>query len=361
MVKTSPRELLQLPGQWSIAQVQGALKAALDGSGPALAFGSTTQRSVDANIAVVIPTSGSTGNAKEVALSADAIIASARAAHQYLGAQQGEQWSLLLPINHIAGVNVLVRSLELGSRLLDCRSSAPATPAEFTSVVPTQLFRALNGDDQLLAHLTEARAVLVGGAATPVPLMAAAISRNINIVTTYGMSEMSGGCIYNNEPLTGVDARVDQHGVIVLRGPMRASTYLGDESAWRKTTDGEWFVTSDIGEFRDGKLFVHGRVDDQIISGGEKISLSLIERELCAKFQNQSFMTFPLPSLEWGTTLGLASDGELDRDEIKSHLREKFGAHAVPKEFLASVGLPYTSIGKPDRPRLRAIFERQVQ
>ena len=72
-------------------------------------------------------------------------------------------------------------------------------------------------------------------------------------------------------------------------------------------------------------------------------------------------MTFPLPSLEWGTTLGLASDGELDRDEIKSHLREKFGAHAVPKEFLASVGLPYTSIGKPDRPRLRAIFERQVQ
>jgi O-succinylbenzoic acid--CoA ligase len=359
MVKTSPRELLPVPSEWSIAQVQQALQAALDGSGPALAFGPTRHKSVPAEIAIVIPTSGSTGVAKEVALSAAAVIASARAAHTYLNAVEGERWSLLLPISHIAGVNVLVRALELKSELVDLRKGGIYEEVAFTSVVPTQLFRALNGDQALLAHLQQARAVLVGGAATPLPLISAAINKNINIVTTYGMSEMSGGCIYNNEPLLGVDARVDQHGVIALSGAMRATTYLGADELWKLSNDGDWFVTSDIGEFRDGKLFIHGRIDDQIISGGEKISLSLIERKLNNKFPTQSFMSFSVASVEWGAILCLASESEIDVAAVKEFLRAAVGSHAVPKEFFAPITLPFTSIGKADRPKLRALFERQ--
>ena len=359
MVNTSPRELLNVPTEWPIAQVQLALRAALDGTGPALAFGPTRHKSVPAQIAVVIPTSGSTGDAKEVALTASAIIASARAAHQFLSAETGQRWSLLLPINHIAGVNVLVRALELGTDIIDLRKGGIYQRAEFTSVVPTQLYRALNGDEALLQHLQEARAVLVGGAATPLPLMSAAINKNINIVTTYGMSEMSGGCIYNNMPLEGVDARVDQHGVIALRGPMRAFTYLGADDAWAKTSDGDWFVTSDVGEFRDGKLFIHGRIDDQIISGGEKISLSLIENELNKRYSSQAFMTFSVASVEWGSILCLASDAQIEIEEVKNYLRETIGSHAVPKEYFSPITLPLTSIGKPDRSKLRAAFERQ--
>lgn len=358
MVKTSPRELLQIPNEWSIAQVAGALAATLDGSGPALAFGPTSHKSVDSKIAVVIPTSGSTGDAKEVALTAAALKASAAAAHEYLGAKESERWSLLLPINHIAGVNVLVRALALKSELVDCRIATTYPDAEFTSVVPTQLFRALNGDAKLLAHLQNARAVLVGGAATPVSLMSAAINKNINIVTTYGMSEMSGGCIYNNEPLAGVKVRVDQSGTIALAGPMQAQTYLGSQEMWEKSTEGEWFITSDIGEYRDGKLFIHGRRDDQIISGGEKISLAHVERELNEQFQNQSFMTFSIPSLEWGSVLCLASDSEIDQEVVKDFLRKKLGPHSVPKEFFVD-SLPFTALGKPDRPKLRAAFEGQ--
>ena len=359
MVTTSPRELFSLPNEWPIAQVQLALAAALDGSGPALAFGPTRHTHVPAEIAVVIPTSGSTGDAKEVALTAAAIMASAHAAHQYLGAQNGESWSLLLPINHIAGVNVLVRALALGTDVLDLRKSTSYGAAHYTSVVPTQLFRALNGDQALLTHLQSARAVLVGGAATPVPLMAAAINNKINIVTTYGMSEMSGGCIYNNEPLPGVEARVCDEGVISLKGSMRADTYLGAEALWEKTTDGDWFITSDIGELRDGKLFIHGRIDDQIISGGEKISLAHIERELNQRFTSQSFMTFSLPSVEWGAILCVASDQEIDQEEVKAFLRQSQGAHAIPKEFFAPTSLPLTAIGKPDRHKLRATYEKQ--
>jgi len=359
MVKTSPRELLQIPNEWSIAQVAVALAATLDGSGPALAFGPTSHKSVDSKIAVVIPTSGSTGDAKEVALTAAALKASAAAAHEYLGAKESEHWSLLLPINHIAGVNVLVRALALKSELVDCRIATTYPDAEFTSVVPTQLFRALNGDQALLTHLQSAKAVLVGGAATSVPLMAAAINNKINIVTTYGMSEMSGGCVYNNEPLRGVDVRVSAEGVISLKGEMQASTYLGADSVWEKTTDGDWFITSDVGELRDGKLFIHGRIDDQIISGGEKISLAHIERELNQKFPSQTFMTFSLPSVEWGAILGVASDQLIDEKAVKTFLRESLGSHSVPKEFFSPTSLPLTSIGKPDRHKLRATYEKQ--
>jgi len=358
MVKTSLRELLALPHEWSIAQVQEALAAALDGSGPAIAFGPTRHTHVAADIAVVIPTSGSTGEAKEVALSAQAILSSAHAAHNYLRAQSSERWSLLLPINHIAGVNVLVRALALDTEVIDLRKSTRYQDAHYTSVVPTQLFRALNGDSALLAHLQNARAVLVGGAATPVPLMAAAINNKINIVTTYGMSEMSGGCVYNNEPLPGVEVKVSPEGVISLKGPMRASTYLGAEELWQRATDSEWFVTSDVGELREGKLFIHGRIDDQIISGGEKISLAHIETELNKRFTSQSFMTFALPSVEWGAILCVASDQEIDEAAVKDYLRSTHGAHAIPKEFFAPTSLPVTALGKPDRHKLRATYEK---
>jgi len=262
MVNKSPRELLQVPSAWSTTHTLEALDAALTGTGPALAFGPTHYSEVDSQIAVVIPTSGSTGSAKEVALTADALLASARASHTYLGAQRGERWSLLLPTHHIAGVNVLVRALALQSDLSD-------DDFEYTSIVPTQLFRALQERGRFLVSLQNAKAVLVGGAATSTELLKSARESGINVVTTYGMSEMSGGCVYNNDPLPGVEVEIRDSGAIALRGPMQASEYLG--GALTLTDDAGWFVTSDAGYLKDGKLFVTGRLDDQIISGGEKI------------------------------------------------------------------------------------------
>ena len=219
MVNKSPRELLQVPSAWSTTHTLEALDAALTGTGPALAFGPTHYSEVDSQIAVVIPTSGSTGSAKEVALTADALLASARASHTYLGAQRGERWSLLLPTHHIAGVNVLVRALALQSDLSD-------DDFEYTSIVPTQLFRALQERGRFLVSLQNAKAVLVGGAATSAELLKSARESGINVVTTYGMSEMSGGCVYNNDPLPGVEVEIRDSGAIALRGPMQASQYL---------------------------------------------------------------------------------------------------------------------------------------
>ena len=355
---SSPRDLLQVPQEWSITQIALALESALDGRGPALAFGSSRFSTVPAEIAVVIPTSGSTGAPKEVAISAAALIASINAAHEYLEASAGDRWSLLLPINHIAGVNVLIRALALRSEIADLRKSIKDSNVEFTAIVPTQLYRALNGDDDLLKHIQRAKAVLVGGASTSQALLEDAHAHGINVITTYGMSEMSGGCVYNSKALPGVSVMTDEAGRIMLKGPMRATTYLGNPESWQRATDGEWFLTSDIGSVIDGSLRVHGRIDDQIISGGEKISLNSLEDFLNSTLAPQKFMTCALPDQQWGQVLCLASDLEVNHDHVKNIIRQEFGAHAIPKFFLGTTDLPLTSIGKPDRQTLADKFER---
>ena len=347
MVNKSPRELFQIPVTWSGTQIMASLEQALDGSGPALAFGPTKYNSVASDIAVVIPTSGSTGAPKEVALSSSALRASAQAAHRFLNASVGDTWSLLLPTNHIAGINVLVRALDLGSSLVESNY-------QFTAIVPTQLYRALHGDAELRSALQSAKAVLVGGAATDDQLLDQATAAGINVVTTYGMSEMSGGCVYNNEPLAGVDVDVREDGRIALRGSMQATSYLGVDEPFADSEG--WFLTNDAGYMKDGKLFVTGRIDDQIISGGEKISLAAIDAFLNANFENE-FISCAIPNPEWGQSLCIAATGTFNREEVKSALREEFGRHAVPKYFLESAQLPRTSLQKPDRQTLAKRFE----
>ena len=124
---------------------------------------------------------------KEVFLTSTALISSARASNKFIGAKSGQTWSLLLPLTHVAAVNVIVRSMELGTTPIDLRNFEGEFPkADYTAIVPTQLFRALNGDQQLLSHLQSAKAVLVGGAALSQTLRKQAELAGVKIVTTYG-------------------------------------------------------------------------------------------------------------------------------------------------------------------------------
>jgi len=350
------RELLTVLPEWELPQVTDSLQAALAGTGPALAFEPTSRTHVSEEVAVVILTSGSTGAAKEVAYTPNALRASARAAHTFLGAQPGDTWSLLLPINHIAGVNVLVRALELATKVLDFRNTNNYCTAQFTSVVPTQLHRALNGDHELLAHLQSARYVLAGGTATNEALLTQATAAGIKVVTTYGMSEMSGGCIYNNEPLASVEVEVDETGLIRLRGPMMAHGYLNRPDLWHEATSDGWFTTNDLGTLIDGRLHITGRADDIIISGGEKISLSAVDAVLNNHFAPQQFIAVGVPDLEWGTKLCIASDSEINLEATREVLRSKMGNHASPKAFLTLPALPMRGIGKPNRDAVVGYF-----
>ncbi len=351
MEMSSQREIRRASPTWSIRELAVEITAALAAKSPAIGFGEVTSKLVEKNIAIVIATSGSTGLIKEVAFTPEALIASARASNAFIGAGLGSQWSLLLPVTHIAAVNVIIRSIQVGTIPIDLRTFDGEYPqVDFTSIVPTQLFRALNSDNHLLRHLQTTRAVLVGGAALAPSLRKAAQDMGIKIIETYGMSETSGGCIYEGKALNGVEFAITDQGFIKIRGDVLASGYLRTSDLFQ-LKDG-WFITNDLGEIIDDTLKVRGRKDDVIITGGENLSLVSIEATLSLRYPNLEFAAFALEDLQWGQALHLAIVGEFNETEISLYLEAALGNIAKPKGFHALSSLPLLGIGKVDRLRL---------
>jgi O-succinylbenzoic acid--CoA ligase len=341
------RDLIPIQAEWSIPQLQENLAVALEGSGAALSTTQTQTKQVANEVALVVNTSGSTGDSKSVVLSSAALIASANASHKYLGASPGDSWSLLLPTTHIAGLNVIVRATALGSRVIDNRNTENYVDADFVSIVPTQLYKALTSDSKLLEHLTAAEAVLVGGAPLSDKLKKEAANKHVKIITTYGMTEMSGGCVYNQKPLDGVDVKISDAGLIQISGPMIASGYLLANGQLEKFADSESFDTTDLGEITNGMLKVLGRVDDVIISGGEKISLSGVEEIIRQILPKMDLITFAMADDLWGEKLCLASTSLIDLDDLRTSLNSIL----TPKEIFLFEEIPTTMLGKPDRKR----------
>ena len=359
MEQNAQRELRTANPEWTVSESMARIAKALVSDGPALIFGHSSLTEVPSRISVVVSTTGSSGTSKEVGLSASALLSSARASNKALGAEFGNSWSLLLPLTHIAGINVLVRALELGTEPIDLRNHQGEYPrADFTAIVPTQLFKALNGDQQLLAHLVDAKAVLVGGAALTTDLHLQAEKAGINIVVTYGMTETSGGCVYNGLPLEGIEISITPEKRIAIKGQVLAHTYLGAEALWDTQYKDGWFHSSDIGRIENEKLIVEGRSDDVIISGGENISLSAIESSLHAHFPHKNFAAFSVKDSKWGDALhvAIAGDGFPSEEEIAQYLGEQFGDFSKPKGFLHLPELPLIGIGKVDRKKLTELL-----
>lgn len=256
---------------------------------------------------LVVRTSGSTGEPKDVRLSRDAVLASATASAARLGGPG--QWLLALPVTGVGGLQVLVRSLLAGAEpvLLDEHADLEravaamrpptAAPRRFASLVPTQLHRlAQAGRLDVVASLD---AVLVGGAAVDPALLERSREAGVRVVRTYGMSETSGGCVYDGVPLDGVDLRivepVDRVGRVQVSGPVLFDGY-GDEPRV-----GAWFDTADLGRVDDGVLSVVGRADDVVVSGGVNVPLPAVERALREVPEVHDAAVAGVPDDEWGT------------------------------------------------------------
>lgn len=307
-------------------ELYDALRAALDG-GPPVGFAPGT---VPDDVCLVVPTSGSTGEPKQVELTAACLRASGAATAQVIG--EGRWW-LQLPVSHIAGLQVVIRS--------GFAPSDSADGCDFTSLVPTQLVRML--DDPRLPRL---RAVLLGGAAAAPSLLTAARERGINVVTTYGMSETSGGCVYDGTPLPGVTVDVSDR--IVLRGPVVARGYSG--SAPFEGT----FVTSDVGRLVDGRLEVLGRADDLINTGGEKVAPWPVEQALLEHPAVREVAVVGQPDPEWGSKVVafVVLAAPLSLDEARDWVGSRVSRVAAPRELRVLDALPVLPGGKVDRLRL---------
>jgi len=348
------RSVISVDPALAIGDVMNLVAKALSHQGPALNFTGESIESVDSEIAFIVGTTGSTGVRKSVALSAAAVLASARASLDYLQARPGQTWALLLPLHHIAGINVLVRALDLGTTPVDLRDVTEYANTDFSAVVPTQIFQALNGDEKLLAHLQSAKKVLVGGAQLQEDLLHKALDAGISIVRTYGMSETSGGCIYEGSPLTGVAVRVVDSGLIEISGPVLASGYLNNEELWSQQYREGWFTTSDHGVIEDGILKVLGRSDDVYNTGGEKVSLTEVTEVLHTAFPGHQWLAVAVDDAQWGQRLVVAASGadHPTINEVSAVLSSALGDIAKAKQLLTFDQMPMIGIGKIDRAQI---------
>jgi O-succinylbenzoic acid--CoA ligase len=371
------------------------LAAALDGSGPAIApldaglpparlaeligvirpgsvedaEGVTTVRSglgegVAEGTAVIIGTSGSTGAPKGVELSAAALRHSARASLDRVGARPGERWLCCLPVTHVAGLAVLVRSLAGGTEpVLAERADATTMAASgcaHVSLVPTQLQRLLAEAGAPLAGFSS---VLLGGAAAPAGLLAAAREAGVPVVTTYGMTETCGGCVYDGVPLDGVRAEVRDDGRIWISGPVLFSGYLGGP---RAPADG-WFRTGDLGTLdATGRLTVRGRADGVINTGGHKVVPGEVAAALqaCPGVRDAAVVGQPDP--EWGERVVAVVVPDDPGDPpalelLRRHVRERLPRYAIPSRVVMVVAVPMLPSGKHDIVRLRQELLRREQ
>jgi O-succinylbenzoic acid--CoA ligase len=376
------------------ARVLAALRDALGGSGPAIlpvpvpshaavtpptASAPTTATAppssspppatVPRRIALVVETSGSTGAPKRVALSSDALLASAAASDSALGG--AGQWLLALPVHYIAGLNVLVRSIasQTDPVILDpgpfdplafaAAASHLDAPLRFTSLVPAQLALLLDCADALPA-LRRFDNILVGGQATPAPLVARAAELGLTLTRTYGSSETSGGCVYNGVPIGDTRVRIVD-GQVELSGSVLADGYLMDDARTATSFVHEagraWYRTGDTGELVNDVLTVTGRLDDVIISGGLKVSLAAIEREVRTLPGQSDAVVVRTPSERWGEVPVVVTTTPLALDDVRARLAAALGPAAAPARVVLVDALPWLSSGKPDRREIHRIAQ----
>ena len=386
------------------------LAAALDGTGPAIlpldaglspgrlaevvaALGAgsiedadrvTTVRSahdegVAEGTAVVVRTSGSTGPSKGVELSAAALRHSARASLDRLGARRGERWLCCLPVTHVAGLQVLVRSLVSGTEpVLAERADAETVAGSgcaHVSLVPTQLHRLIledlgSGPAKPLAGYSS---VLLGGAPAPASLLDAARAAGVPVVTTYGMTETCGGCVYDGVPLDGTqvvirsddDGRPAESGRIWIGGPVLFSGYR-PKTADQAPRDG-WFRTGDLGRLdASGRLVVRGRADDIINTGGYKVVPGEVAAVLhtCPGVRDVAVVGQPDP--DWGERV-IAVVVPTDPADpptlelLRLHVRERLPRYAAPSRVVMVDAVPMLPSGKQDTVRLRQDLLRREQ
>jgi O-succinylbenzoic acid--CoA ligase len=312
-------------------------------------------RPVEPDVALVIATSGSTGEPKAAQLTRAALDASARATHDRIGLEPGDRWLSCLPWHHIAGLQVMLRARLLGIPLtvhdrfdVDWFAASDAT---LTSLVPAQLARLLDAG----VDLSRFRVILLGGAAAPPALLQRAVAAGAPVVTTYGMSETAGGCVYDGRPLDGVDVRVDAAGRIRLRGPMLMTGYRLRPDLDAAAFDDGWLLTSDLGGFdADGSLRVSGRVDDVVITGGENVVASEVAAVLAMHPQIAEVAVTGVADATWGQKLVAvivprSVSQAVTLAEIRDWSAERLVPAARPRGLVAVTALPRLGSGKLDR------------
>ena len=293
--------------------------------------------------ALVVATSGTSGAPKAAVLTHDAVIASALATTRRLQVDpDADRWLACLPLAHVGGLSVVTRAMHTGTPLsVHAAFDAPAVEraaragCTLTSLVPIALQRI---DPSLF------RTILVGGQAPP-------SARPANVVATYGMTETGSGVVYDGIPLDGVEVRIGPDGEIHLRAPMLLRAYRdgGDPML-----PGGWYPTGDLGEMSDGRLRVHGRRGDMIVTGGEKVWPTTVERALSEHPGVGEIAVLGRTDPDWGQRVVAVvvprhASSPPTLDDLRDWAKQTLPAHAAPTVLTIVPSLPRTASGKVRR------------
>ncbi|MBX0323358.1 AMP-binding protein [Halomicroarcula sp. F13] len=332
---------------------------------------------------LVLFTSGTTSDPKGVRLTVGNLVASATASAFRLGVAPADRWLVCLPTYHMGGLAPFVRSTLYGSTVVVQREFDPSETArvlsEFdvtgVSLVPTTLRRLLDAgwrpDDAL-------RFVLLGGGPASPELLHRCRERGVPACPTYGMTETASqiatalpetaseyeGTV--GQPLVCTDVTVvadgdpvspGERGELVVDGPTVTPGYLDDD----RTEDAfgpHGFHTGDVGyRDEDGRLWVVGRVDDRIVTGGENVDAGAVADAIRACPGVEDAAVVGLPDEEWGQRVAALVVGAVDSETVRDHCRSKLASHEVPKTVRVTTSLPRTASGTVDRDAVRERLE----
>ena len=301
-------------------------------------------RPVQDGDALVIASSGSTGLPKGIVHTHSSILAGAQASASRLQLSSNDHWLVCIPVSHVGGFSVIARALHTGAALtlhpaFDAAAVEQALKngVTHTSLVATTLSRI---DTSLF------RTILLGGSSAPDNLPS-------NVITTYGMTETGGGVVYNGQPLDNVEIKIVD-GEIFLRCPMLMRAYRDDQTV---STEDAWYATGDIGEIdKNGKLSVHGRQTDMIITGGENVWPSVVENSLASHPIVNQVVVRGMPDTTWGQRVvayvvlndsSQSSEVKLLSD-LREHVKQTLPAFCAPQQIIVVAEIPRTSLGKVD-------------
>lgn len=325
--------------------------------------------------ALVVATSGSEGEPRGVVLTHAALAAAAVASAARIPLRTGDTWLACLPLNHIGGLSVFWRCLAAGAavRLHDGFDAAAAWAeiaagrATHVSLVPAMLARLLDVSADAVPPAT-LRCALIGGAALSRPLWRRARKAGWPLFVSYGMSETAAqlatlpptddwqeGLV--GTPLPGMQIAIGDDGRIRVRGPQLMLGYLGGPARNASPFEDGWLRTGDLGRLDDaGRLYVLGRGDDVLVSGGVNIHPLEVEARLATCPGVADVAVTATPDPVWGDLVTALVVGSADAAAVEAWSRRHLPAPLRPRRTLAVAALPRNALGKLERKLLRQLL-----
>ncbi len=337
--------------------------------------------------ALLMFTSGTTGEPKGVRLTVRNLTASAFASALRLGVTPADRWLCCLPMYHMGGLAPVVRSALYGTTLVvqpefDAEQTAAVLDSAGitgVSLVPTQLTRLLDAG----VSGPDLRTVLLGGAPASAELLDRADAAEIPVSPTYGMTETASQIAtarptdHRNhpgtvgQPLYGTSVTVlgsdgeplsaGERGELVVSGPTVTPGYL-DATQTDEAISERGLHTGDVGyRDEDGRLWVVGRVDDTIITGGELVAPATVADVIRSVPGVEDVAVVGIEDEEWGERVAAVLVGERTDDgaliqRVEDHCREQLAGYKIPRQIRVVDSVPRTQSGTIDREAVRALL-----